>query len=112
MSAVLVMILAVVLVIVFVQRSHLPSSCKSRDVHVMAVATNEAARLDNFKRSAVNLGYACSILGMGYKWNGVLDKFVHLQKKLRVTPPYEVVCFTDAYDVLFCRHLKPPFRVK
>jgi hypothetical protein len=75
---------------------------------VLGVASAETAALDGFRGSLARLGIEHKIIGLDQPWRGFLNKLVYLRAFITsLRDRSRPVCFTDAYDLLFCRPLRP-----
>lgn len=66
--------------------------------HVVSVG-NHLEEAHYLLDSARQWSLPLTILGVGSKWQGLLDKPMHLQAYLEHLPDHDIVLFVDAYDV-------------
>ena len=75
---------------------------------ILTVASDSNKFVEYFNKSIIQLGYKAQVLGLGQKWTGFIGKLVLLRDYLQpMRTSSEPLCYCDAYDVLFARHLPP-----
>lgn len=66
------------------------------------VATHNSGYMDQMLESSKKYNIDVDLIAYGKKWEGYHMKIKELQKYLENIDDDEIVCFFDAYDVLFC----------
>jgi hypothetical protein len=67
-------------------------------LHIFTLGNNEN-EIECLKRSAAKQNVNINVLVFD-KWNGYVDKIIHMNNAIRDIPDNDIVCFIDAYDVL------------
>jgi len=67
-------------------------------LHIFTLGNNEN-EIECLKRSAAKQNVNINVLVFD-KWNGYVDKIIHMNNAIRDIPENDIVCFIDAYDVL------------
>ena len=68
---------------------------------ILTYATHETGYFLALTESLKRYNYDLIVLGQGDKWYGLLQKLVSLKNYLSENQSNEVICFVDAYDVIF-----------
>lgn len=66
------------------------------------LATKNTGYFEAMMESAERNSISVDVLGMGEEWYGYKMKVDKLSEYAKMQDPEEVVCFFDAYDVIFC----------
>jgi hypothetical protein len=69
-------------------------------MHLFVVCTHNEGYYDALVASAKRGGYAMKTLGWNQKWGGFVWRLTLMLDALSTMNPDEVVCFTDAFDVI------------
>ena len=72
----------------------------------VTVATNNTGYYNTMLDSAEKNDIKVDVLGMGEKWYGYSMKIYKLKEYINSQKEEELVCFFDAYDVIFCNNSK------
>lgn len=72
----------------------------------VTLATNSTGYFKTMIASANNNNIDVDVLGMGEKWYGYSMKINKLNDYIKNLKDDEIVCFFDAYDVIFCDNSK------
>jgi hypothetical protein len=67
-------------------------------LHIFTLGNN-VNEMECLKKSAVKNNVNINYIIFD-KWNGYVDKIIHMQKAIQDIPDDDIVCFIDAYDVL------------
>ncbi len=78
-------------------------------IKIVTVATEEKFYLKWLRESCTRYGTNLIVLGMGYKWEGLMMKYRLMIDFLENEDSNNIICFVDAYDVIMTgnvNHLK------